>query len=246
MTEFRRLLLTARSQKARMLLEAGGSESPPEEALARVGAALGLPQTLLVAQIAVSSASSTAVATHSAVKSVGSMALKWLAVGALTGGLASTTLALRREPATQPTARMVSTRERQKQALVLPVLVAPSGNPVIEVASEHAPAQPASVLPMPPASASARSQLEAEVIQIDAARDALKAGDVRAAMALLDQYQAHERTGTLDREATILRIDALVRLSRRAEAETSARAFLREFPHDPHASKLNQLLTGND
>jgi hypothetical protein len=84
--------------------------------------------------------------------------------------------------------------------------------------------------------------LAREVAQIDAARRALASGDAQAALSALDEYARLDRTRTLDREAQILRIDALVALNQRASALALARAYLRQHASDPHAPKLRALL----
>lgn len=65
---------------------------------------------------------------------------------------------------------------------------------------------------------------------IDAARRALSAGDANGALAQLEQYYARERTGTLDREAQLLRIDALLGARRAARAYQLAEQYLARHP----------------
>jgi hypothetical protein len=46
----------------------------------------------------------------------------------------------------------------------------------------------------------------------------------------------------LEREATILRIDALLSQGDKAWAVRLARRYLEQFPRDPHAQRLEQLV----
>ncbi len=86
-------------------------------------------------------------------------------------------------------------------------------------------------------------RLGREVSLIDEARRALAVGDAPRAEATLDAYAALARTGTLDREAQILRVEALVASGQRAAAVVLARSYLQAYPSDPHAPMLRQLVT---
>lgn len=85
------------------------------------------------------------------------------------------------------------------------------------------------------------SPLGAEVEQLDRARQALARGDTAGALRALDAYAASPRTGVLDREAMIVRIDALVSSGQKPRAVELARRYLAEFPGDPHARQLTDL-----
>ncbi|MEO8904107.1 MAG: hypothetical protein ABI488_17340 [Polyangiaceae bacterium] len=91
---------------------------------------------------------------------------------------------------------------------------------------------------------SARGRLGREVSSIDEARRALAAGNSARALTTLDRYAAIDRTGTLDREAQILRIQALTASGQMQAAAPLARSYLHAYPADPHASMLEQLLAG--
>jgi hypothetical protein len=86
-------------------------------------------------------------------------------------------------------------------------------------------------------------RLGREVSLIDEARRELAAGEAPRAQATLDAYDALARTGTLDREAQILRIEALTASGQRAAAVMLARSYLQAYPSDPHAPMLRQLVT---
>jgi hypothetical protein len=88
------------------------------------------------------------------------------------------------------------------------------------------------------------SPLSVEVTAIDRARASLAAGAAARALSELAEYDRIRATGTLDREAWILRIDALVAVGRRHEAEALARSYLERFPRDAHTVRLRELSGG--
>ncbi len=88
------------------------------------------------------------------------------------------------------------------------------------------------------------SRLRAEIAMIDSARRAVSAADPRGALDALDAYDEKQQTGVLDREARLLRIDALALAGDRAAAIRLASAYMKDFPGDPHAVQLRPLLSG--
>jgi hypothetical protein len=92
-----------------------------------------------------------------------------------------------------------------------------------------------------PASAAAL-RLEREVKWLDAARRALAEGRPALAMSLLDQRQAQIGAGTLYPESVIVRVQALLALGRRTDAEHAAEAILASAPGSRHADALRSLL----
>lgn len=94
------------------------------------------------------------------------------------------------------------------------------------------------------ATESATSTLQEEVSKLDRARAALAGGDDAAALRALDDYAASCRTHVLDREATIVRIDALVASGQAARAAELARRYLSRYPDDSHATRLREISEG--
>ena len=86
--------------------------------------------------------------------------------------------------------------------------------------------------------------LTIELERIDGARAALASGAAERALTELSEYERIRSTGTLDREAWILRIDALLALGKRGEARELARGYLERFPKDAHATRLRELANG--
>jgi Tfp pilus assembly protein PilF len=76
---------------------------------------------------------------------------------------------------------------------------------------------------------------------IDAARNAFAAGQFSRAFAELEAYEQIARTGVLDREARVLRIEILHRAGDQAQADSLTQQYLREFPSDEHAVRLRAL-----
>lgn len=87
-----------------------------------------------------------------------------------------------------------------------------------------------------------KGALAREVAQIDAARRALVSSDPEAALSELAAYEQSRRLGVLDREALLLRIDALLQQQKFSEARGLAYQYLERFSGDAHAPRLRELL----
>ncbi len=83
--------------------------------------------------------------------------------------------------------------------------------------------------PTPPLKEADRS-LARELALLDQARKSLYAGNPGAALRTLDQYVAERKTGALDTEASVLRINVLEKLGNHAAASRLAQRFLKEHP----------------
>jgi hypothetical protein len=108
-----------------------------------------------------------------------------------------------------------------------------AGSAAAESSGKPAERAPASA---PPSATS--GQLGREVMQMDRARAAFASGDAARSVAELDAFERLAQTGVLDREARVLRIDALRQLGRNAEARELARRYVRLYPNDAHAQRL--------
>lgn len=87
-------------------------------------------------------------------------------------------------------------------------------------------------------------RLDEETAAVAAIRAALRSGDARRAIQLVDAYEAEFASGVLAEEAMVLRIESLVRAGDRAEAARRARAFLAERPGSPYAPRLQSMNVG--
>jgi hypothetical protein len=81
-----------------------------------------------------------------------------------------------------------------------------------------------------------------EVAALDRARGALAAGDAAGALRLLDKYEMSFPKANLAQEATILRIEALLKQGNRDAAVDLGNGFLAEHPASSHAAKVSRLL----
>ena len=87
--------------------------------------------------------------------------------------------------------------------------------------------------------------LAREVALLREARLALARGDARAALGAIDRRDREFPRGSLGPEATVLRVESLVRAGDRARARTVASSFLRRQPRGPHADRMRALLGEN-
>lgn len=256
MTRPTRLLDSSKNSAARELLAAGLADNPRRGARERVALGLGLGAGVLA-----SITSSTAgAAVSAAAPSVLAIVGQWLGVGALSGlALAGGASYLASAPATPVASakvaefRAVPVSARKSAQADARVPTAP-GTDSARSPSDAATATPneessaanvprAASRSAPAASnAPASGRLGREVALIDGARQALSDGNAGQALAALDTYGALDRTETLDREAQILRIEALDVKGERERAVSLAQAYLQTYPSDPHAPRLRTLI----
>jgi hypothetical protein len=96
--------------------------------------------------------------------------------------------------------------------------------------------------PAPPADAVDARRLADEVARLDRARARLAADDAAGCLEVLDGYARDLPNGILVAESELLRIDALLRMDRRADAEAVAREFFTRFPQSPLGRRVRSLL----
>ena len=84
--------------------------------------------------------------------------------------------------------------------------------------------------------------LDGEIRRLDRARAALARGSSEAALAELAAYENERKTAVLEREAAVLRIDALLARGDRNGAQSLAQRYVAAHPDDPHARRLRKLL----
>jgi outer membrane protein assembly factor BamD (BamD/ComL family) len=80
------------------------------------------------------------------------------------------------------------------------------------------------------------------VAALDSARDALRGGDARDALARLEDFDRRFPHGVLAQEAEALRIETLAKQGEDDVARALAERFLRDHPTSPHASRMRLLL----
>ncbi len=120
---------------------------------------------------------------------------------------------------------------------------APPRKPSSSKGTAPAPPGPPTVTTPPPASA---PTLATELGLIRQIRQALRSNDAAAALALLDRYDTGEYGKRLSLEASVLRVEALDAVGRRAEAEALARRFVRENADSPLAERAQSFIPSPD
>jgi TolA-binding protein len=165
-----------------------------------------------------------------------------LAAGALVSGSVAVAgwQALPTEPA--PLSSVASTVRTATKSVNVP---APEVAPEAEqpsVAAEDLTLEPSSPEPDKSRSADPIDNIAAQLKLLDSARSALKAGSPGRAIALLDQYARTYPRGKLTQEATLLRVEALVRSGKQAQAVSLARRFRTAHPSSPYTQRLESIV----
>jgi hypothetical protein len=84
--------------------------------------------------------------------------------------------------------------------------------------------------------------LAREIRRIDEARLVIRGGNGERGLALLGDYNQEFPRGVLSQEALLLRVEALVRSSKRAQARALAEDLLKRAPDTPHRQRLESLV----
>jgi hypothetical protein len=119
----------------------------------------------------------------------------------------------------------------------------PSGPPPL--ASTPKPQTPAATPPEGPARAAvdpSANTLASELALVKQVRSALRGHDGATALTLLDRYDTGAHGRALAVEATLLRVEALDAVGRRAEASALARRFVAENPDSPLAERAQSFI----
>jgi hypothetical protein len=96
--------------------------------------------------------------------------------------------------------------------------------------------EPTPVAPLPP------SSLGDEAQALDRVRKQLGAGNATQALAEIRRYRAKWPRGALAAEATLLRVDALLRSGNRSGAELEANRLIKRAPQSGYATRARALL----
>jgi hypothetical protein len=249
MNELEPLFDVSPSARMRALLQAGRREAAPSDFSERLLAGLGVAGVVTSVSVAASASASGAAASGAASTSSGAAGAvlavsKWVAVGVLGGGIfaGGVDLALAPQPAL-PVASPVRPRVDRPNRTPAPK---PESAFVAQtpVVLPEAPARPevASAPVTATGAAGTPGQLGREVQIIDRARQALNANDPARALKELDAFERSEQTGVLEREARVLRIDALLGQGQASRARLLAEQYLQLYPNDAHAARLRGLL----
>jgi hypothetical protein len=247
-----RLLDRGRDDLATRLLRSAQADQPDRRSTARAFAAVAL-------------AASATSATSGAAAGGGVLAgiVKWLGAGMLAGSLVAVSadrLASRDAP-TEPASRAPSLATHAPtpiEAETTPSLASaePATSPrppersravapSIPVPAEPSPIEPPHVAPtasFDPAPSPARASLGDEIRALDAARARLAAGDAPGALAGVADYERRFPRGRLSQEAALVRVEALVRSGRCADARAAGAGFLAAHPDSVLAKRTRTLL----
>jgi hypothetical protein len=94
----------------------------------------------------------------------------------------------------------------------------------------------------PPAVESMPIRVRAEVAALDEARHALARGEPARALSILDAYGARFPHGVMAPEATLVRIEALLKAGDRPAAERAATTLAATDPDNPYLARVQSLL----
>jgi len=130
-----------------------------------------------------------------------------------------------------------------------PVFAAPTGStPIVTPdpntsprVGDESPPKPA-VLPSSRGSRGATAgELADQIALVDAARGALASGGAQRALSLARDYQTQYPSGTFRPEVAAVKVEALVKLGRMAEARTLAERFAVAYGPGPLADRVARL-----
>jgi hypothetical protein len=201
----------------RRVLEAALQKRPSPASSARMATALGVSATAMGTAAATKALAAEAAASKATAAAGATAVWPWVSIGVV--GLVVVGAVVGTRPG----------RHAGEPHGVAPSVAAPAAEPSV-------PTPPAPVVDEPAARAVARSQpgraaavtgdLRDQVAVIDSARAAISAGASRRALEILRRYQDKYPTGSFRPEATALKIEALMKLGRDAEARALAERFV--------------------
>jgi hypothetical protein len=239
-----RLSVVGATDLERRLLEAAGREEPSRELSERMARAIG---------IALPPVGSGALAPHTAPQAPGLIAaapkaaasssslVSWAAGTILTGAVVLGAFMATR-PSSKPVAAPPSVSTTAPRAAAVASISTPDA-PRPAVTSSMPAAEPsAGTSQVVPAARgherAATTDLSDQLALVDAAHRALSGGDAAGALSLARKYSAEYPTGTFRPEAAALRIEALVKLGRTAEARALANKFAPTYGPGPLADRM--------
>lgn len=224
----------------RRLLSAGAHEEPSEELSSRMAAAIGV-STAALGTAAIAKATSAVAGKTMALKGGASVLWPWLSFGAIAVVAVGTIIGT----------RMVATgtTDESQPALTVPPPVAslpPTVEPVsgmIEIAPRGAiePPNPSTAMANRTRTMAVAGDLRDQIAMMDVARGALAVGNGPRAMEVLRRYQEKYPAGSFRPEATALKIEALSKLGRKAEARALAERFVSENKGTPLAERVARI-----
>ncbi len=224
------------------LLRLARSEGPSGESRRRILTGLGVA-------IAAGTVSQSSAAASKATASVASRsALKWGAGSSIVvaAGVAAYLLLAHHAPSVQPAPANAAAAVTALAPVSEPASLAA---PTAPVAADSAQVTRLEDLPtLPDSSASdashsaAAPSLADEVAAIKSAKSQLAAGNAAQSLHELDAYRAHFPHGRLTQEASVVRIEALLKSGNQAAASAAADRFLAAHADSPYAARVHTLI----
>jgi hypothetical protein len=242
-----RLIAGGASDFERRVIDSALEKRPSAAASARMARALGVTVTALgtAATARALAADATSKATSVAAASTASTAWPWLSIGVLGLVVAGVAVGVRaRHGATAVAARTSPAAVVAAPVTPVPTSDAPApasaGDRVsnLTVRSER-PLRHGQVI-------APSGDLRDEIALVDSARAALSAGDGRRALEIVRRYEAKYATGTFRPEVSAVKIEALLKLGRVAEARGLATRFVTEQHGTLLAERVAELLAATE
>lgn len=231
MNDPRRLLDEGSTRFESKLLRAGRKDSPAPHNRKRIAAALGVGSVFAASTVATGAS-----ATGKTWLGFASAGVFRVTAGVIAGAVALYGGARVLSPkAESPSTKPVATLARPAPAPA-PKVLAP---PTAPEATLVQPAEPA--VRRAPASGAADT-LSEELAVLDQARRALAQRDYASALGQLDEYSRRFPKRHLGSEATVLRIETLVKSGDTAQAARLGKDFLARHPNGPYAKRVSSLI----
>jgi len=226
------------------LLRLARSEGPSSEGRRRILAGLGVG-------VAAGTLSQTSSAAQNAAGSaVSSAALKWGVAGVVAIGASVVAFLSLRSPVPSTSVTSVASAASVTNASPMATLAPPTAAKPTEAIQGLAPPvtrvedlptlADSSAVTDAPKSTSAPSLAE-EVAAIKSAKAALASGNAGQSLREIDAYRARFPRGRLAQEATVVRIEALLKSGNASAANAAADRFLAANPDSPYSSRVRSL-----
>jgi hypothetical protein len=241
----------------RALLRAGRNDDPPRGAEDRALAVLGLSAKLAPGSVGPRPGGFSALSGGAPLKVIAVllalgaygagvwMGARWLAPAHARSGLSAQVTGPAPVPTPSPASVAPASVARPAEPTDSPPRDPPMPSPPRDVAASSAAAVASRPTRRPAPGAVDGSALSVEITLVQDAARALAGGDAAGALRVLDRYDRKWPHGALAEEAGALRVQALQRTDRAAEARTLARKLLEAHPHGVLAARLQRVLDGS-
>jgi hypothetical protein len=228
------------SAEERALWNSALDDRPPRRSLSATLQAVGVGS-------AITTAASGAGAGVVAKAGTGLVLFKWGAVVGLAGAVAvgggvmarrTSAPAESPQPVAAAAAPAATPREPPRAEQTQAAPESPEKAPVPQPAARAPASTVRAAAARSSAATASQPDITAEIQNIDSARALIRQGRTKEALAALDRGKSK----SLDVEATVLRIEALMRQGDRARATALANSFLSAHPKSPYAARIRALL----